>query len=161
MTKITFSPIGIIRSPFKEPQGTPIQPEAAQNVPGMVEILPEYQAGLQDLQGFSHIILIYHFHLAGGFTLQVKPFLDDQQRGVFATRAPARPNPIGLSIVRLERVEGGRLYLREVDIVDGTPLLDLKPYVPRFDCHPEAKSGWLEKNLDKLERARDDGRFSR
>ncbi len=160
VTEIIFTPIGTVRSPFKEPKGTPAQPPAAQEATAIVELLPEYQAGLQDLEGFSHLILIYHFHLAKKFSLKVKPFLDDQERGVFATRAPARPNPIGISIVRLERIEGSRLYLREVDLVDGTPLLDIKPYVPKFDCRPEAKSGWLEPNLDKLQRVRDDGRFA-
>ena len=124
-----------------------------------MEVFPEYGEGLADLEGFSHLILLYHFHLAQGFALRVKPFLDEQQHGLFATRAPARPNPIGISIVRLERVEGTRLYIREVDIVDGTPLLDIKPYVPRFDRRDGATSGWLAENLDRLESARDDGRF--
>ena len=104
--EIVFRPIGIVHSPFKEPTGTPIQPSAARETPGSVEILPEYREGLQDLEGFSHLILLYYFHLARGFSLKVKPFLDDTERGLFATRAPARPNPIGLSIVRLERVDG-------------------------------------------------------
>jgi tRNA-Thr(GGU) m(6)t(6)A37 methyltransferase TsaA len=157
--EIIFRPIGVVHSPFKEPTGTPIQPSAARGTRGIVEILPEYEEGLQDLEGFSHLILLYHCHLARGFTLKVKPFLDDTQRGVFATRAPARPNPIGLSIVRLERVEGRQLHIREVDIVDGTPLLDIKPYVPQFDTRTDATSGWLEKNMRRLESARDDGRF--
>ena len=159
MTGITFKPIGTIYSPFKEPQGTPIQAAASREAKGWIDLLPEYQEGLEDLEGFSHLILLYQFHLSPGFSLRVKPFLDDQPRGVFATRAPARPNPIGFSVVRLERVAGTRLYIREVDLVDGTPLLDIKPYVPQFDCREEAKSGWLEKNLEKLNQARDDGRF--
>jgi tRNA-Thr(GGU) m(6)t(6)A37 methyltransferase TsaA len=159
MSGIIFHPIGAVHTPFKEPQGTPIQPAAAQEAQGFIDLLPEYQEGLQDLEGFSHLILLYQFHLSPGFSLKVIPFLDDQPRGVFATRAPARPNSIGLSIVRLERVEGRRLYIREVDIVDGTPLLDIKPYVPRFDCRVQARSGWMEKNLDKLDLAKDDGRF--
>jgi tRNA-Thr(GGU) m(6)t(6)A37 methyltransferase TsaA len=158
-TEIIFRPIGTIHSPFKQPPGTPIQPSASPDTRGMVEILPEYREGLQDLEGFSHIVLIYYFHLSQGFALKVKPFLDDRQRGLFATRAPARPNPIGLSIVRLEKIQGTRLYIREVDIVDGTPLLDLKPYVPRFDCRPEATSGWVAENLGRLAETRDDGRF--
>jgi tRNA-Thr(GGU) m(6)t(6)A37 methyltransferase TsaA len=157
--EIIFRPIGVVHSPFKEPTGTPIQPSAARGTRGIVEILPEYEEGLQDLEGFSHLILLYHCHLARGFTLKVKPFLDDTQRGLFATRAPARPNPIGLSIVRLERVEGRQLHIREVDIVNGTPLLDIKPYVPQFDTRTDATSGWLEKNMRRLESARDDGRF--
>ena len=159
MAEITFKPIGTVSSPFKQPQGTPIQAAASKEAQGVIDILPEYQEGLQDLEGFSHLILLYHFHLSAGFSLKVKPFLDEQIRGVFATRAPARPNPIGFSVVRLERVAGTRLYIREVDIVDGTPLLDIKPYIPRFDCREGARSGWLEKNLEKLDVARDDGRF--
>jgi tRNA-Thr(GGU) m(6)t(6)A37 methyltransferase TsaA len=161
MTGIIFHPIGTVYTPFKEPQGTPIQGAASLEAQGIIDLLPEFQEGLQDLEGFSHLILLYFFHLSPGFSLKVTPFLDEQPRGVFATRAPARPNPIGLSIVRLERVEERRVYIREVDIVDGTPLLDIKPYVPRFDCRAQARSGWIEKNLDKLDRARDDGRFLR
>ncbi len=160
MTEIIFTPIGRVHSPFKEPKGTPTQPPASSGASGMIELFPEYQAGLQDLEGFSHLILIYLFHLSKKFSLKVKPFLDNLEHGVFATRAPARPNPIGISIVRLERIEAERLYIREVDIVDGTPLLDIKPYVPKFDCRAEVKSGWLEKNLHKLDHARDDGRFA-
>ncbi len=161
MSEIVFRPIGTVRSPFHEPAGTPVQAAASRTAVGVIEIFPEYQAGLQDLEGFSHLILIYHCHLAKGFSLKTKAFLDNREHGVFATRAPARPNPIGISTVRLERVEGARLYIREVDIVDGTPLLDLKPYVPRFDCFPEAQSGWFEANLAKLDQARDDGRFAK
>jgi tRNA-Thr(GGU) m(6)t(6)A37 methyltransferase TsaA len=159
LTKIVFTPIGTVHSPFKEPPGTPIQPGAAAEVRGVVEVFPEYRQGLTDLDGFSHIILLYYFHLARDFDLMVKPFLDEQRRGLFATRAPARPNPIGLSIVRLERLEGARLHIREVDIVDGTPLLDIKPYVPRFDQRDGATSGWFSANLNQLAGARDDGRF--
>lgn len=159
LTEIVFKPIGTVHSPFNEPPGTPIQPGAAAEIQGLVEVFPEYREGLTDLEGFSHIILLYSFHLAQGFSLRVKPFLDEQKRGLFATRAPARPNPIGISTVRLERVEGTRLHIREVDIVDGTPLLDIKPYVPRFDRRDGATSGWLAENLARLESARDDGRF--
>jgi len=159
---IEYKPIGIIHSPFKEPRGTPIQPAAARDIEGNVEIFPEYAEGLNDIEGFSHIILIYHFHLSMGFSLKAKPYLDDQLHGIFATRAPARPNPIGISIVRLIRVEGEKLYIRDVDIVDGIPLLDIKPYVPEFDI-PEfdvrVKIGWLEKNVNKLSGMKDDGRF--
>ena len=152
LTEIVLKPIGTVHSPFKEPPGTPIQPGAAAGVQGMVEVFPEYGEGLKDLEGFSHLILLYYFHLAPGFSLLVKPFLDDQKRGLFATRAPARPNPIGISTVRLERIDGTRLYIREVDIVDGTPLLDIKPYVDRFDRRDGATSGWLAENLDRLAR---------
>jgi tRNA (adenine37-N6)-methyltransferase len=160
MLEIIFKPIGIIHSPFAQPQGAPIQPPAAVNVPGTVVIFPEYSEGLQDLEGFSHLFLIYHFHLSNNYTLKIKPFLDDVQRGVFATRAPARPNPIGLSVVRLNRVEGNTLFILDVDVVDGTPLLDLKPYVPAFDVRTEARSGWLTANLEKMPHVRADDRFS-
>jgi tRNA-Thr(GGU) m(6)t(6)A37 methyltransferase TsaA len=160
MSHIIFQPIGTIHSPFTQPQGAPIQPPAAANVPGTVVILPEYQEGLQDLDGFSHLFLIYHFHLSNQYNLKVKPFLDDIQRGVFATRAPARPNPIGLSVVRLEKVEGNTLYILDVDVVDGTPLLDIKPYVSAFDIRVETRDGWLTANLEKLPSVRADGRFS-
>ena len=156
---INYRPIGIIHSPFKEPEGTPIQPTAAIGIDGTVEVFQEYAEGLRDIEGFSHIILIYHFHLAQGYSLKVKPFLDDQFHGVFATRAPSRPNPIGLSVVRLIRVEKNLLHIRDVDVVDGTPLLDIKPYVPEFDGRKTEKAGWLAKNLHKLHMLRDDGRF--
>ncbi len=159
MTGIIFHPIGVIHSPFKEPQGTPIQPGAARDVAGTVEILPELAPGLKDLEGFSRIILLYYFHLAQTFSLRVRPFLDEEERGVFATRAPARPNPIGLSVVRLEKVEGPTLHIRDVDILDGTPLLDIKPFVPAFDSREQVRIGWLADNLEKLKTVRDDGRF--
>jgi len=159
MNEIRYKPIGIIHSPFKEPHGTPIQPAGAREAEGTVEITPEYVEGLKDIGGFSHIILIYHFHLSRGYLLKVKPYMDDQSRGVFATRAPSRPNPIGISIVRLVKVDGNMLYIKDVDIVDGTPLLDIKPYVPEFDTREVEKMGWLEKNVDKLPGARDNGRF--
>ncbi len=156
---ICYTPIGIIHTPFKEPRGVPIQPSAAREIEGKVELFPEYVQGLKDLEGFSHIILIYHFHLAKLGSLLVKPYMDDEYHGVFATRAPSRPNPIGLSIVRLVRVEGNILHVRDVDIVDGTPLLDIKPYVPDFDVREVERIGWLENNIHKLSKARDDGRF--
>jgi tRNA (adenine37-N6)-methyltransferase len=159
MDIITFRPIGIIATPFEEPQGTPIQSLAARGEAGTVTLFPEYAEGLQDLDGFSHILLIYHFHLSKSFSLKVTPFLDEQQRGVFATRAPARPNPIGISLVRLESVQGNRLQVLDVDMLDHSPLLDIKPYVPQFDSVPDARIGWLENNLDKLAQAKADGRF--
>ena len=159
MQEIRYVPIGIIHSPFKEPSGVPIQAAAAEDTKGTVEIFPEFADGLKDIEGFSHIILLYHFHLAGE-ALQVKPYMDDELRGVFATRAPPRPNPIGMSIVRLVRVEGERLHIRDVDVVDGTPLLDMKPYVPEFDVREATSIGWLKERVDRLRRTRDDGRFS-
>jgi len=159
MNEIRYKPIGIIHSPFKEPRGTPIQPAGARDIESTVEIASEYVEGLKDIEGFSHIILIYHFHLSRGYLLKVKPYMDEKSRGVFATRAPSRPNPIGISIVRLVKVDGKVLYIKDVDIVDGTPLLDIKPYVPEFDTRKVEKIGWLKKNVNKLSMARDDGRF--
>ena len=159
MDEIRYKPIGIIHSPFKEPKGTPIQPTAAKGVDGAVEVFPEYVEGLKDLDGFSHIILIYHLHLSRKFSLKVKPFMDDQIRGVFSTRAPSRPNPIGISVVRLIKIEKNILHIRDVDIIDGTPLLDIKPYVPEFDVRVVDKIGWLERNVNKLPISKDDGRF--
>jgi len=159
MGEIKYKPIGIIHSPFQQPKGTPIQPTAAKGVDGTVEVFPEYVEGLKDLDGFSHIILIYHFHLSKKFSLKVKPFMDNQIHGVFSTRAPSRPNPIGISIVRLIKIEKNILYIRDVDVIDGTPLLDIKPYVPEFDVRAVDKIGWLEKNVNKLPTSKDDGRF--
>ncbi len=159
--KITYSPIGVIHSPFKEPKGTPIQPNAAKDIEGIAEIFPEYQRGLKDINGFSHIVLIYHFHLSKNYSLEVEPYMDDNLHGLFDTRAPARPNPIGLSVVRLIKVEKNKLYVKDIDIVDGTPLLDLKPFVPEFNSQDIMKIGWLEKNIKKLGNAKDDRRFSK
>jgi tRNA-Thr(GGU) m(6)t(6)A37 methyltransferase TsaA len=108
-----------------------------------VEVYDDYVEGLADLDGFSHIILLYHFHESSGYRLRVKPFLDNQKRGLFATRAPWRPNPIGLSVVRLVQVEGSKLTVEDVDILDNTPLLDIKPYVPEFDQRTKTRLGWL------------------
>jgi tRNA-Thr(GGU) m(6)t(6)A37 methyltransferase TsaA len=156
---ISYRPIGIIRSSYQEPAGMPIQAIAAIGVPGHIELDPACEAGLQDISGFSHLLLLYHLHLIQGFSLTVTPFLDNQSHGVFATRSPKRPNPIGLSIVRLVRVEGCILHLEDVDIVDGTPLLDIKPYVPAFDVRRTNQIGWLEKKIDQLHQTRADQRF--
>jgi len=156
---IKYKPIGFIHTPFKEPKGVPIQPVAGKDIEGKVEILPDYVEGLKDLEGFSHIILIYHLHLSKKPSLLVKPYMDEKLRGVFATRAPSRPNPIGLSIVRLVKIKGNMVYIKDVDIVDGTPLLDIKPYVPEFDLREVNRIGWLEKNIYKLPSSRDNGRF--
>lgn len=154
---ISFKPIGVVRSPFTDPAGMPIQPAGALGIAGTVEVFEEFQPGLQDLAGFSHIILLYHFHRSEGFKLQVVPFLDTRPRGVFATRAPRRPNPLGISVVRLLAVEEGVLQVENVDILDGTPLLDIKPYVPQFEAATEVKTGWLEEaETDVMDRRADD-----
>jgi len=159
MNEIKYIQIGIIHSPFKEPKGTPIQPIAAQGIYGTVEIFQDFSEGLKDVDGFSHVILVYHFHLSKKSSLKVKPFMDDKTHGVFSTRAPNRPNPIGISIVQLVKIEGNILQIKDLDIVDGTPLLDIKPYVPEFDTRDTKKKGWLEKNVSKLSKSKDDGRF--
>jgi tRNA (adenine37-N6)-methyltransferase len=159
---IPFHPIGVVRTPFGTPEGTPIQPPGGAAAEGEIVLFPEYAPGLADLDGFSHLILLYHCHRCGPPPegLKVTPFLDRTERGLFATRAPSRPNSIGLSIVRLISVDGRRVRIREVDIVDGTPLLDIKPYVPKFDRRDEVRTGWLETRADGTETAADDGRFS-
>jgi tRNA-Thr(GGU) m(6)t(6)A37 methyltransferase TsaA len=143
MDKISFQPIGVIRTPFARPEDTPIQPCFAGDNRGRVEVLPEYAQGLKDITGFSHLILIYCFHRAEGYELLAKPFLDNEKKGIFATRFCKRPNAIGLSVVRLVGIEDNALEIAEVDILDGTPLLDIKPYVGRFDVRAEARDGWF------------------
>jgi len=137
-------PIGVIHSPFTEKKQTPIQPSRSQAV-GLVEVYPEYAKGLQDVEGFSHIILIYAFHCSSGYELRIKPFLDKDLRGLFATRYPCRPNPIGMSTVKLLSRQDNVLEIEGVDVLDGTPLLDIKPYVPGFDIQEmeaETRIGW-------------------
>ena len=160
MNTIRYRPIGVIHTPFKTPQGTPIQPPASKGVEADVEVFEKYAEGLTDLGGFSHIYLIYHFHLSKKFSLKVKPFLDDESHGLFATRAPSRPNAIGLSIVELIGKEKNTLRVKNIDVLDGTPLLDIKPYVPGFDICKVHKIGWMEKKIKNLDAAEDDGRFA-
>ncbi len=137
----------------------PIQPTGATGIEGTVEVLKEYQAGLADLDGFSHIILLYHFHRSMGFNLSVVPYMDTEQRGLFSTRAPKRPNPIGLSIVQLNRVEDNILHIRNIDVLDGTPLLDIKPYIPEFDAQRNVRTGWFKQNRIIVANYRSDERF--
>lgn len=159
MEQIVVSPIGVIRTPFENLEGMPIQPVGAEQVKGRVVLEPRYLEGLDDIEGFSHLILIYAFHQSRGFQLKVKPFLDDQPRGLFATRAPRRPNPIGLSIVELLAREDNVLHVTNIDVVDGTPLLDLKPYVPAFDAPRATAIGWLEGKVEHSRQMRSDRRF--
>jgi len=156
---VTYRAIGTIRSPYRTPADMPIQPSGESAAPGEAELLPELADGLRDLEGFSHVILLYHFHEARRADLTVTPFLDATPRGVFATRAPTRPNPIGLSVVPLLAVEGNRLRLGRVDVLDGTPLLDVKPYVPEFDQPHDVRIGWLEAARGKAAETRSDERF--
>ena len=159
MSVITYRPIGVIKTPFKEPKGTPIQPTGAKDIQGKIILKPEYMDGLKDLEGFSHLIILYHFHLAQGFSLHVRPYLDTEKHGVFATRIPGRPNPIGLSIVQLMGIKENVLSIQDVDIVDGTPLLDIKPYVPAFDRRDSTRIGWLSERVKNVQVTRSDGRL--
>ncbi|MCU0305089.1 MAG: tRNA (N6-threonylcarbamoyladenosine(37)-N6)-methyltransferase TrmO [Thermoanaerobaculales bacterium] len=156
---VEYRPIGVVRSPFSEPEGTPIQPSRADGARGTVELDEEYAGCLSDLEGFSHIILLCHLHRSGGWRPTVVPYLDDVPRGLFATRAPSRPNPIGLSIVRLVAIEGATLTVEGVDLLDGTPVLDIKPYVGEFDSLEEVRCGWLDEVRSRRRLA--DDRFSR
>ena len=159
MSAAFFQPIGTIHSPFKEIAGMPIQPAGARDVIGQVVVAPEFASGLEDIEGFSHIILLYLFHRAKGFELKVTPFLDDRQHGVFATRAPRRPNPIGLSIVPLLRREANILHVGAIDVLDGTPVLDIKPFVPAFDVPDVTSVGWMSGKSEGPALARADKRF--
>jgi len=142
--KVVYRPIGTVRSPFSEAAGMPIQPSLERGILGTVELEAEFAEGLQDLDGFSHAVLLCHLHRSRGFALKVVPFLDDMPRGVFATRAPRRPNPIGMSVVRILSVGGNRVNFEGVDLIDGTPVLDIKPYVPELVEQEEVRLGWLE-----------------
>ena len=144
LTSVTFRPIGIIHSEHISPDATPIQPVYARDCPGRVELFPEFVDGLADIEGFSHLYLLYWLHRADPPQLRVKPYLADVEHGIFATRAPCRPNPLGLSLVRLIRRDGHVLHLAGVDVLDGTPLLDLKPYAPRYDTVENPRGGWTD-----------------
>jgi len=160
--KNTFSyeSIGVIRTPFESPDGMPIQPVGTDATEGTVKVNSSYADGLADLNGFSHCILLYHFHASGDDApLSVEPFLDDEQRGVFSTRAPKRPNPIGLSVVSVESVEGRELTVGDIDVVDGTPLLDVKPLVPEFDVPSETETGWMDASESIIRSKQADERF--
>jgi tRNA-Thr(GGU) m(6)t(6)A37 methyltransferase TsaA len=146
MKTMKMRPIGVIHSPFKKKEKTPIQPFRSGKI-GQVEVFEKYAAGLKDILGFSHIILIYRFHKSRGYKLLVKPFLDDKKHGLFATRAPLRPNQIGMSVVRLLGQNKNILFVKGIDALDGTPLLDIKPYVPDFDSAKKVRVGWLKGKL--------------
>ena len=147
--RIYYTPIGIIHSSFKQLAGMPIQTAFSKNGEGTVELFPQFKQGLKDLEGFSHIMLIYHFHKSKGYDLLCRPFLDSVKRGLFATRAPSRPNPIGLSIVRLHEINDGVLSVSSLDVIDGTPLIDIKPHIPKFDSPKAVTVGWFEKAFRK------------
>ena len=160
MEQIILNPIGIIRTPHTDVKNMPIQPIAAEGIRGTIELLPEYAAGLKDIEGFSHLTLIYRFHKIEGCELEVVPFMDTVAHGIFASKAPKRPNAIGISTVKLLAVEGSILHIEQVDMLDGTPLIDIKPFYPRYDNRENVKIGWLEKNKNlPLDKLRSDERF--
>ena len=154
-----INPIGIIHSPYKSITDMPIQPKGASEVAGYVLMDEEYIDGLQDLDGFSHIYLLYAFHKATRVEMHVTPFMDKQTRGVFATRSPLRPNHIGISIVNLVGIKGNKIFVKSIDILDGTPLLDIKPYIEKFDGVQNSVSGWLQASNEEIQKKRSDERF--
>lgn len=156
---ISCRPIGVVHSRFTQAEGMPIQTSGAPGEAGKIELFAEFEPGLKDIDGFEYLIVLTHLHLVAQERLQVVPFLDDVPHGVFATRAPARPNRIGLSIVRLTRVQGRVLEFSGNDMVDGTPVLDIKPYVPAFDVRNTERVGWFSAQLHKLPDARADDRM--
>ena len=160
--KIEFDIIRTIHSPFKELEGMPIQPTGAKGIEGKICLKDEFKPGLKDIDGFSHLILIYHLHKTNGNALEVKPFMDNKTHGVFATRSPKRPNNIGMTTVKLDKVEDDILYISNVDILDGTPLLDIKPYVPQLfedTLVDDIKIGWFETKHQKAKNQKADDRF--
>ncbi|MGO8766150.1 MAG: tRNA (N6-threonylcarbamoyladenosine(37)-N6)-methyltransferase TrmO [Limisphaerales bacterium] len=159
LREIRLKQIGVIHSQFKQATGTPIQPCRAGNSAGYATLRPEFVDGLEDLAGFDRVWLVYWFHRAAAAKMKIVPYRDTVERGLFATRAPARPNPLGMSCVRLLNIEGCILRLDEVDILDDTPLLDIKPYVPQYDNYPIQRCGWLDTVPDKPVVA--DDRFER
>jgi tRNA-Thr(GGU) m(6)t(6)A37 methyltransferase TsaA len=156
---IAYEPIGVVRSPYASLDGMPLQTVAAPEVEARVELIPAVHGALRDLDGFSHLWLIVHLHTVDGWTPEVVPFLDTVERGVLATRSPRHPNPIGLSLVELARVEDGVLHVRGIDLLDGTPVLDVKPYVPLFDAREGARAGWFEQVGERVHEVRSDRRY--
>lgn len=157
---VKLEPIGIIHSEFKKLENMPIQPTGEKACCGKIEVYKEYSEGLCDLEDFSHIILIYHFHKAKKVKLTVKPFLDENTHGVYATRAPLRPNHIGISVVEIDKIEDNNIYLKNIDVLDGTPILDIKPFIPDFDVpKTDIRTGWLERTSKKVLTKTSDERF--
>ena len=159
MRDIIFRPIGVIHTPYREQMGTPIQPACAAGAQGTVTVFQPYVEALADLGGFERIWLVFHLDRAREWKTRVVPYRDTVERGLFATRAPARPNAIGISVVRLLSIEGATVHIQDLDMLDDTPLLDIKPYVPEFDAHPGSRAGWFEEAVSGTDTA--DGRFRR
>ena len=147
MNQITLHPIGVIHSPYKESKNIPIQGRFKDDIEAWIELNNEYVKGLKDLDKFSHAILLYYFHKSDKENIEGKPFLEDNKHGIFAIRSPHRPNHIGFSVVKIKNINENKLYFTQVDMIDGTPLLDIKPYVRYFDSRENVISGWLEKHL--------------
>lgn len=159
-TDIIYRPIGVISTPFTDISNMPIQPHGAGDTEGVIELDPEFSAGLADIEGFSHLTLLYHFHLVKGYKLYIVPFMDDKPHGIFATRSPTRPNTIGISTVKLTRVEGDKIYFEGADMVSGSPLIDIKPFFPKYDNRYDVKAGWLdEKEGIDITKIKSDARF--
>jgi tRNA-Thr(GGU) m(6)t(6)A37 methyltransferase TsaA len=156
---MTYEPIGTIHTPHLTLEGIPIQSKGGEGSKGTITIDRKFAEGLEDLDGFSHIFLIYHFHQSKSYHLKPVPFLDNKAHGVFSTRAPRRPNPIGISVVRLTGIKDNVLEIQNVDILDGTPLLDIKPYVPEFDIFEVEKIGWIENKIGNIDKVKSDDRF--
>lgn len=159
--KIELESIGTIYTEFKKIEGMPIQPTGAKGVKGTIKIKDKYVDGLKDLEEFSHINILYLLHKVEGYLLEVKPFMDDNTHGVFATRSPKRPNRIGSSVIKIDKIEGNTVYVSNIDVLNETPLLDIKPYVPQLyeDTIEELKIGWFEKNHNKAKSQKSDSRF--
>ena len=157
--EIKYKSIGTIHTPFKRIKGMPIQSSGAKGIKGTIKLKKKFAKGLLDLDKFSHIYLIYHFHESQGFNLRVIPFLDNKQHGIFATRAPQRPNSIGISVVKLKNIKNNILEIENVDMIDGTPLLDIKPYISQFDIHDIEKDGWINNKTGYPNEVKSDNRF--
>ena len=160
MESVSLCSIGMIRTPFARIEGMPIQPSGAEGLVGKIVLEDSFRPGLRDLEGFSHLILIYHLHRMEGYSLEVKPFLDTETHGIFATRSPRRPNHLGLSVVRLISIDGGVIRFANPDMLDGTPLLDIKPYVAEFDRKDPDREGWFAGKSANARVTRSDTRFS-
>ena len=151
MKKITMNPIGVIHSPYKQIKDMPIQGKFKPGVKAWIELKKEYDSGFKDLDGFSHAIIIYYFHKSEKIEIEGKPFLENDKHGIFAIRSPHRPNHIGLSVIKIEGIEKNKLHFSEVDVLDGTPVLDIKPYVRQFDVRDNIVSGWLDKHFQSTD----------
>ena len=159
MEKITYQPIGVIHTPFNTPENMPIQNAGGIGIKGTIEIFPEFEAGLKDIEGFSYLILLYHLHQVNHYSLQVIPFLDTIEHGIFATRSPIRPNPVGMTVVKLLELKGCMLTIGGIDMLNQTPLLDIKPYLPKVDTLHDVRIGWFEGKTEKVESYKSDNRF--